>query len=49
MWLLPSKRTVFPPTITASLLPRNSNTRPMDAFPLIQEACPLLAAIFPDH
>lgn len=31
----------------ASLLPRNSNTRPLDTLLLIQEACPLIVAILP--
>jgi len=44
---LPSWRTVFPPTITASLPPRNSNTRVLESLLLIHAACPLLAAILP--
>lgn len=42
-----SLRAVFPPTTTASLLPRNSKTRLLDILLLIHAEWPLLAAIFP--
>lgn len=46
---IPSRRTVFPPTIMASLLPRNSNTLCLESLLLTHDASPLLAAIFPDR
>jgi hypothetical protein len=42
-----SRRTVFPPTITASLCARVLNTRARESSPDTHAACPLLAAIFP--
>uniref|UniRef100_A0A7C9A711 Uncharacterized protein n=1 Tax=Opuntia streptacantha TaxID=393608 RepID=A0A7C9A711_OPUST len=44
-----SFRTVFPPTITASLRPLSSKTRRLDNLLLIHEACPLVVAILPSR